>query len=105
MTSPVRKQASPAQPAYLRYLPIETLTEAGNLVGRLQGSDAFRQYLAARMLLVIPALVLFLVISLSCTAASVVFVAGARPSILRLLSLLFAPAVLLGSVLAQPYRF
>ncbi len=105
MTSPVRKQASPAQPAYLRYLPIETLTEARNLVGRLQGSDAFRQYLAARMLLVIPALVLFLVISLSCTAASVVFVAGARSSILALLALLFAPVVLIGSLLVQLYVF
>src|SRR5258708_39310614 len=105
MTSPVRKQASPAQPAYLRYLPIETLTEARNLVGRLQGSDAFRQYLAARVLLVIPALVLFLVISLTCTAASVVFVAGARSSILALLSLLFAPVVLIGNLLVQLYVF
>ncbi len=97
MTSPVRKQATRAQPAYVRYLPVETLTEARNLVGRLQESDAFRQYLASRMRLVIPALVLFLAISLTCTAASVVFVAGARSSLLALLALLFAPVVLIHS--------
>ncbi len=105
MTSPVRKQATPAQPAYVRYLPIETFNEARNLVGRLQGSDAFRHYVASRMQLVIPALVLFLVISLTCTAASVVFVAGARSSILALLALLFAPIVLIGSLLVQLYVF
>ncbi len=105
MTSPVRKQATRAQPAYVRYLPVETLTEARNLVGRLQESDAFRQYLASRMRLVIPALVLFLAISLPCTAASVVFVAGARSSLLALLALLFAPVVLIGSLLVQLYVF
>jgi len=48
--------------------------------------------------------VLFVVVSLACTAATVVFVAGTRPLIL-LLALLLAPFVFLGSLCVQGYVF
>jgi hypothetical protein len=109
MATIARKSASSAPAAAPRaappqWLPGKSLTEARNLLGRLQGSDVFRFYLARRMQLVIPALVLFVVVSLACTAATVVFVAGTRPLIL-LLALLLAPFVFVGSLCVQGYVF
>ena len=110
MATIARKSAStapravPPRAAPQQWLPGKSLREARNLLGRLQGSDVFRFYLARRMQLVIPALVLFVVVSLACTAATVVFVAGTRPLIL-LLALLLAPFVFLGSLCVQGYVF
>src|SRR5258706_16400705 len=103
MASTVRKESGPAQTGGRFFL--ETLTEGRNLAGRLQGSDVFRHYVTRRMQLVAPAVLLFLATSVACTAASIVFVAGARSSFLVLLALLCAPVVLVGSLFVELYVF
>src|SRR5258706_10157606 len=103
MASTVRKESGPAQTGGRFFL--ETLTEGRNLAGRLQGSDVFRHYVTRRLRLVLPSVVLFLATSVACTAASIVFVGGARSSFLVLLALLCAPLVLLGSLFVELYVF
>ena len=105
MASTLRKQPGPAQPGIARFLPLQTLKEARNLGGRLQGSDVFRHYVTRRLRLVLPAVVLFLAISVACTAASIVSVAGARSSLLVLVAIVFAPLVLIGSLFVQLHVF
>lgn len=104
MASTVRKQPA-EQPGIGRFPGIETLVEGRNLAGRLQGSDVFRHYVTRRMRLVAPAVLFFLATSVACTAASIVYVAGARSSLLVLLAILFAPLVLLGSLFVELYVF
>jgi len=85
-------------------LPTKTFEEARNLAERYQKGDAFRLYVAERMRLVIPAVVAFLLVSIACAAATMVFIAGAR-SWLMLPALVLAPLILLGSLLVQIYVF
>src|SRR5258706_13058165 len=103
MASTVRKESGPAQTGGRFFL--ETLTEGRNLAGRLQGSDVFRHYVTRRMRLVAPAILMFLATSVACTAASIVYVAGAHSSFLVLIALLCAPLVLLGSLFLGLYGF
>jgi hypothetical protein len=105
MASTVRKQPDPEQPGIGRFLGLETLTEARNLAGRLQGSDVFKHYVTRRLRMVIPAVMLFLAISVACTAATIVFVAGAHSSFLVLLALLGSPLILVGSLFVQLHVF
>jgi len=106
MASTVRKQPAAAQPGIGRFfLPVETFKEARNLAGRLQGSDVFRHYVTRRMRMVLPAIVLFLAVSVACTAASIVYIGGTRSSLLVLLALVFAPLILIGSLFAQLHVF
>jgi hypothetical protein len=105
MASTVRKEPAAEQPGIGRFLGLETLVEGRNLAGRLQGSDVFRHYVTRRMRLVAPAILLFLATSVACTAASIVYVAGARSSFLVLIALLCAPVVLLGSLFVELYVF
>jgi len=105
MASTVRKQGAPEQPGMGRFPGLETLVEGRNLAGRLQGSDVFRHYVTRRMRLVAPAVLFFLATSVACTAASIVFVAGARSSFLVLIALLLAPIVLVGSLFTELYVF
>lgn len=85
-------------------LPTKTFEEAFNLYERFQKGDMFRNYVAARKRLVIPALLAFLLLSIACTAASIVFIAGAR-SLLMLPALIAAPFILIGSLFVQCYVF
>jgi hypothetical protein len=105
MAITVRKQEAPEQPGIGRFLGLETLIEGRNLAGRLQGSDVFRHYVTRRMRLVAPAILMFLATSVACTAASIVYVAGAHSSFLVLIALLCAPLVLLGSLFVELYVF
>jgi hypothetical protein len=57
------------------------------------------------MQLVAPAVLFFLATSVACTAASIVYVAGARSSFLVLIALLCAPVVLVGSLFVELYVF
>ena len=98
------KRPSPALQAIERYLPLKTFEEAQKLAERYQKGDAFKLYVAERMRLVIPAVVAFLLVSITCTAATVVFLAGAR-SWLMLPSLVLAPLILIGSLFVQIYVF
>ena len=103
MASTVRKGPAAEQPGVGRFLG--TLMEGRNLAGRLQGSDVFRHYVTRRMRLVAPAILLFLATSVACTAASIVYVGGARSAFLVLIALLCAPLVLLGSLFVELYVF
>ena len=85
-------------------LPTKTFDEARNLAERYQKGDAFRFYVLERMRLVIPAAVAFLLVSIACTAATVVFLAGSR-SWLMLPALVLAPLILIGSLFVQIYVF
>jgi hypothetical protein len=105
MASTMRKQGTPEQPGMGRFPGLETLIEGRNLAGRLQGSDVFRHYVTRRMRLVAPSILLFLATSVACTAASIVFVAGAHSSFLVLIALLCAPVVLIGSLFVELYVF
>lgn len=105
MASTVRKEPGAEQPGIGRFLGLETLVEGRNLAGRLQGSDVFRHYVTRRMRLVAPAILLFLATSVACTAASIVYVGGARSSFLVLLAVVCAPVVLVGSLFVELYVF
>jgi hypothetical protein len=105
MASTMRKEPAAEQPGIGRFLGLETLVEGRNLAGRLQGSDVFRHYVTRRMRLVAPAILFFLATSVACTAASIVYVAGARSSFLVLIALLCAPVVLVGSLFVELYVF
>ena len=104
MASTVRKPPAPEQPGIARFLPRATFREARNLAGRLQGSEMFRHHVAKRMHLVLPALLLFLAISVACTAATIVFVAGGRSAYV-LLAIVFSPFILVGSLFVQLHVF
>ena len=102
MATPRRK--GPAQHWIVQYLPIETLKQARNLADRFQAGDGFRLYVLDRMGLVIPAVLVILVISVSCAVGIVVFLANAHP-LLALPAILLVPVVLFGSLFVQLYVF
>lgn len=85
-------------------LPTKTFDEARNLYERYQKGDAFRLYVVRQMRFVIPAVVVFLLVSIACAAATIVFIAGSR-SWLMLPALIAAPFILLGSLFVQIYMF
>lgn len=86
-------------------LPLEkTWNEARSLVARFQEATGFRQYVASRMVFVVPAGVLFLLIGIACASGTVIFLADLH-SLLALPGLLLAPFVLIGSLFVQFYVF
>lgn len=102
MATPNRKDSP--QHWIVRILPIETLLEAQKLAKRYEEVDGFRLYVQERKRLVIPAVLLFVLISIACAAGTVVFIAGAY-SLLALPALLLAPVILVGSLFVQVYVF
>ncbi|MGH8677098.1 MAG: hypothetical protein ACREUQ_01950 [Burkholderiales bacterium] len=99
-----RKRKDPAQHWIVRFLPIQTLYEAQNLVRRFQEGKAFRGYVVNRLWLVIPVGLLIFLIGIACAAAIVVFFAGAHP-LLALPAIVLVPVILIGSLLVQAYVF
>jgi hypothetical protein len=85
-------------------IPFETLKQARNLWARFSESPLLKRYLESRRQPLIAAALLCLLISVSCTAAMVVFLAGTKP-LLVLMALILAPFVLLGSLFVQAYVF
>lgn len=85
-------------------LPTKTFEEALNLYERFQKGDVFRLYVVKQMRFVVPGVLAFLLLSIACTAATIVFIAGAR-SLLMLPALIAAPFILLGSIFVQCYVF
>jgi hypothetical protein len=83
---------------------MDILTETQNLVQRFQRGGAFRVYLRERLLLVIPALLIFLLYSLATTAGTVIALGGTR-SFLVFVGLVSAPLILLGSLYALVFVF
>jgi hypothetical protein len=86
-------------------LPLEkTWNDARGLAARYQDGPGFRHYVASRMVFVAPAAVLFLLTSIACAAATVIFLADRHP-LLALPALLLAPFVLVGSLFVQAFVF
>lgn len=83
---------------------MDILTETQNLWQRFQQGGAFRTYLRERLLIVVPALVIFLLFSVAITAGTVIALGGTR-SILVLFGLLAAPVILLGSMFVLLFVF
>lgn len=73
------------------------LDDAMGLVRRYRELDAFRDYVAARARLVVPACVLIGVAAIACGLAPVMGLVGTQP-VAALLGLLLAPVALLGSL-------
>lgn len=87
------------------HLPLEkTLSDARKLATRFQEAPGFRDYLRRRLPLVVPAGLLFVLISVACAATTVIFLADRHP-MLALPGLILAPLVLLGSVFVEFYVF
>ncbi|MGH8669799.1 MAG: hypothetical protein ACREUH_11265 [Burkholderiales bacterium] len=80
------------------------LKDARNLLARLQEGEPFRDYVQDRLRLVLPALAVFVLVSLACAAATAVAFADLS-SWLTLPGFLLAPAVLVGSLYVQGLVF
>ena len=102
-----RRPAAPSavQAKIAQYLPLEkTLRDAWKLAQRFQQAEGFRAYLRRRLPLVVPTAALFLLISIACAAATVIFLAD-RHALLALPAMILAPFVLVGSLFVQAYVF
>jgi hypothetical protein len=96
---------APAQPRIAHVLPLEkTLKDAAALAARFRDAEGFRAYFRKRMLLILPAWLLFMLSSIAFAAATVIFLADRHP-LLALPGLLLAPLVLVGSLFVQSYVF
>jgi hypothetical protein len=85
-------------------LLLDPLNEATSLFRRYQGAPGLRGYIQDRMRYLAPIGALMVLISLACTAATVLYLGGTR-SVLVLLAMLIAPFVLFGSLFVQVYVF
>ncbi len=81
-----------------------TFADAREFAARLQNSSGFQEYLRSRLVLLVPAGLVFLLISVACAAAMVIVLADRHP-LLALPALVFAPLVLVGSLFVQAYVF
>lgn len=82
----------------------KTFADARDLAARFQNSLGFQEYLRLRMILLVPAGFVYLLISVACAAAIVIFLAE-RHSLLALPGLILAPVILVGSLFVQAYVF
>lgn len=78
--------------------------EAPNLFWRYRQGDAFRRYVRKRTGLVVPAVAVFVVISIATTTGSVVYFGGTN-GLIVLLGLILAPFFMLGSLSVQLFVF
>ena len=82
----------------------KTFADARNLAARFQNSQSFQDYVRWRMVLLLPAALVYLLISIACAAATVIFLAERHP-LLALPGLILAPVILVGSLFVQGYVF
>lgn len=80
------------------------LDDAMQLARRYREVDSFREYVSARLQLMVPAGLLMLVTALACAATPIMLLVGAKPAA-ALAGLLLAPLVLVGSVFVLVYVF
>src|SRR5512138_2164985 len=78
--------------------------EAPNLYSRYRQGDAFRRYVRKRTGLVLPAVAVFVAISIATTTGSVVYFGGTN-GLIVLLGLILAPFFMLGSLSVQLFVF
>jgi len=106
MATPNRHTSeAPVQTALAHYLPLEkNYTDAMKLFARFRQAQGFRKYLQRRAAFVVPMVALFVLISVACTAATVIFLAD-RHALLALPGMLLAPFVLVGSLFVEAFVF
>ena len=105
MATTQKRATAPVQAAIAQYLPLEkTLRDAWKLAQRFRDAEGFRTYLRRRLPLVIPAVALFVLVSIACAAATVIYLADVH-ALLALPGLILAPFVLAGSLFVQVYVF
>jgi hypothetical protein len=106
MATPNRQTPeAPAQAALAQYLPLEkTYRDAVKLFSRFHQAQGFRQYLQRRAAFVVPMVALFVLVSVACTAATVIFLAD-RHALLALPGMMLAPFVLIGSFFVEAFVF
>jgi hypothetical protein len=80
----------------------KTFADARDLAARFQNSPEFQEYLQLRRVLLVPAGLVYLMISVACAAALVIFLAERHP-LLALPGLVLAPVILVGSLFVQGY--
>src|SRR5262249_60688813 len=86
-------------------LPLEkNYRDAMKLFARFHQAQGFRQYLQRRAAFVVPMVALFVLISVACTAATVIFLAD-RHALLALPGMVLAPFVLVGSFFVEAFVF
>ncbi|MFN0040547.1 MAG: hypothetical protein ACKVP2_13630 [Burkholderiales bacterium] len=84
----------------VKFLPLESVNNAADLISRLQEEGGFRAYVLDRRQLVLPAAIALVLISIVLAAASFVFFSEAHV-VFALLALFLAPIILVGSFLVQ----
>jgi len=106
MATPNQKAPqAPLQAALAQFLPLEkTFKDAMKLAERFQRAEGFREYLRRRAAFVIPAVALFVLISVACAAATVILLAERHP-LLALPGMVLAPFVLVGSFFVEAFVF
>jgi hypothetical protein len=106
MATPNRPAPQPPVLAALSQLvPLErTLKDAWKLATRFREAEGFKQYLSRRAAFVVPALVLFGLVSVACAAAIVILLAE-RHAMLALPGMVLAPFVLAGSFFIEALLF
>ena len=93
------------QAAIAQYLPLEkTFKDAMKLAERFQKAEGFREYLRRRAAFVVPAVALFVLVSVACAAATVILLAE-RYALLALPGMILAPFVLVGSFFVEAFVF
>ncbi len=90
-------QPQVSMPRWLSRQLLGPLDDAAGLVRRYRELDAFRDYLATRVRLVLPALALVVVAALACGLAPIVVLLGTN-AMAALFGLLLAPVTLIGSL-------
>jgi hypothetical protein len=106
MATPHRQaRQAPVQAALAQYLPLEkTFRDALKLAARFREAEGFREYLRRRAAFVVPAIALFVMVSIACAAAIVIFLAE-RHALLALPGMVLAPFVLVGSFFVEAFVF
>jgi hypothetical protein len=102
MATPRRKDS--AQHWIVRFLPLQTLKNAQDLVQRFREVEGIRLYVQERQAMVVAATLVIVLISFACAIGVVVFLAD-RHSLLALLGILLLPVALVGSFSVLAYVF
>ena len=97
-------RAGPSRHWIVRFLPLQTLKDAQDLVRRFREVDGIRLYVQERQGPVLAAALVIVVISIACAVGVVVFLAD-RHSLLALLGILLMPVALAGSFFVLAYVF
>ena len=97
-------RAGPSRHWIVRFLPLQTLKDAQDLVRRFREVEGIQLYVQERKGLVVAATFVIVFISIACAVGVVVFLAD-RHSLLALLGILLMPVALAGSFFVLAYVF